>query len=301
MLYGIALGSIGVVCGVAFVIVLYRTRDVRRGTVLLGFIPIFCIISAMGTKSLAAEIEPEIRSTATIKVELRSAPHPISYLLPEGARPGQRYRLRHADIKVIARGGDTLRVPLLIVGIVLEGDTATRIASPARMSVRPLDSLVLRGRLSVEELDGVGTLPLKLNAAIVHDGRRTAIEKLAPFSLDSLLALRTTSVEPGTNPGSNSSSGSDIGERDSSRVKLVNDVRHESIPLVRSQGQSNARLIILPGVMLRESSDMYRAGPLDRFSLGHLVDSAWLRGAHLEFSQWVTKGSYPVHDTFVVR
>jgi energy-converting hydrogenase Eha subunit A len=303
----IALGSFGVVCGVAFVVLLYRTRDVRRGTVLFGTIPFFCIFFALGTNTSSAAIEPEIHSMASIKVELREGAAPNQLNLGfrmEGAQPGQRYRLRKADVMVFARGGDTLRVPLVPDPIVYAPDRhmsmGISLATPIPVPT-VIDSIVLRGRLAVEVLGGAGTLPVKLNAAIVHDGRRTAIEKLAPFSYDSLLALRTTSVEDGTNPGSNSSSGSDIGERDSSRVKLVNDERHESIPLFRSRGQSNARLIILPGVMLRESSDMYRAGPLDRFGRGRLVDSAWLRGAHLELSQWVPKGSYPVHDTFVVR
>ena len=200
---------------------------------------------------------------------------------------------------VFARGGDTLRVPLVPVPDVFEPDhlsTGISVTTPRQVPM-VIDSIVLRGRLAVEVLGGASTLPLKLNAAMVHDGRRTAIYYLAPLLRRSTSGTENHLVDDGTDPVNSSS----FGERKVTRVKLVNEVRHESIPLVASHNGGSSRMIILPGVMLHESSDTYKAAPLDRFNLGHSVDSAWLRGAHLELSQWVPKGSYRVHDTFVVR
>jgi len=299
----IALGSIGVVCGVAFVVVLYRTRDVRRGTVLFGFIPVFCIVFPMGRKSPSADIEPEIQPTASIKVELRerTASNQLNlYIRLEGAQPRQRYFLRNADIVVFARGGDTLRMPLPLgtEQIALEGDSHMSPGISLRDPIPAvIDSIVLRGRLSVEALDGVDTLPMKLKASIVHDGRRTAIDKLGPFFGDTLFVLRTTWVDDGTNLGKVSS----LGVRDVWPVKLINDVRHESIPLNSSCCGTSERMIILPGAVLRENSGTYTAGSVERSSRRRLVDSTWMSGAHVELTRRVPKGSYRVHDTFVVR
>ncbi|MDB4913797.1 MAG: hypothetical protein JWM95_1441 [Gemmatimonadetes bacterium] len=293
---------LGAAGGIIFVVHLYRGHDITRRTLLCGVFPVIALLLPMFAAAPGTpESELAGTSTAHLKLDLEAGSTPVRpevRIRVEGAEAGKRYRIRSGVVVFHQHGKDTLQIKLPEELVELDRDSVVNfpIGDASRLQA-PVDSIVLTGTLIVEAMASGDTLRYRQFSTAARDGRRVTITKVAPFFDDALLVLTTTRVEEGSTPVANGGAGDD----GASTARLVNTVLHESIPLHRMRGGTSSRSILLSGVSLSESSDTYKAGPLDRFSRGRTVDAAWLKDAYVELTRWVLEHKYPVHDTVVLK
>lgn len=294
--------TVGLVGGLAFVLHFYRVRDAKRETLVLGLAPVLAIwlhlvsMTPSDTPTGVSSITPAV----TIGFALQVRPGPTSTMLDTrftltGAKPGEAYVLQDASFLVYAAGAVT-RIPIP-QRLTLASNGVTGLTSGTNVHLPAvMDSVELTGRWSHEVEDVVHILPMRLDASTTQDGRRLSLSSMSSLGADFQFAVRTRFVEDGFNPGT----GTGTGDRFAAIVLLVNEEHHESLPVNIVNSVSTSKVVILPGIMLREITDHYKVGLVRSPNRGHELDAAWLRGAHLEISRLIPKGAFPARSTYVV-
>ena len=305
------LGIIG--CG-AVLLWVYHARDVRRSIRALGIVIGACGLLTTGfTLTIAPpKNAPRSVSRAAIVGGFNSAdPKSMTIRLRASHAPaGQRLTLLNSNVTLTLRDGATVRVggpgPLEL-GVTHPDLKGVRWVTPAAdtghaeinttfsSDIRAQQAmghgvmrLALSGRLLASIPHVRGSLPLAKGATLARDGQRTEIASWSYASGDAILELRTKAIardeEAPSFPGWTSAV----------VYALVNDARHEALPLRQGRSASSQMWFVLPGTSASSGTDSLTS----RTGLpSHLEarDEAWFRDARLVVIDWVPLGGYPVN------
>jgi hypothetical protein len=130
------------------------------------------------------------------------------------------------------------------------------------------------------------SLPLAPGASIARDGLRMEIVSWSSSAGDATIELRTKTV------AQNEEAPAIPGWTSAPTYALVNDARHEALPLSEGGEQSNQGWFVLPGTSTWSST--YSLRSVSPAPPRTARDESWFHNARLVVIEWVPLGSYPV-------
>jgi hypothetical protein len=147
--------------------------------------------------------------------------------------------------------------------------------------------ITIYGRVSAADPRTVGSMPLAPGARLSVPGRRVSIREWVQ-SGQTEITINSIELPPSPDASRLMESGSQV-----VTYALVNDARHEAVPLTVRGTSGGSSWLVLPGdeVLTREMTLDTREAFVGR-STG--VDGRWLDGARVWLVDWVPAGSYPV-------
>jgi hypothetical protein len=150
-----------------------------------------------------------------------------------------------------------------------------------------IKKITLYGRISATAPQAVGSLRLAPGARLAVPGRRVSIREWAQ-SGQTEVTINSIELPLSADASHQLESGSRVVD-----YALVNDARHEAIPLTVRGSSGGSSWLVLPGdeVLTREFTLDTREAFVGQ-TAG--VDARWFDGARLWLVDWVPAGRYPV-------
>jgi hypothetical protein len=319
---------VGVIGGLVLLVLLYRTRDTRRRTWVGGLIAEACLFTSVFAASpgsrvpaLPASVRPPTLTVELLGLDTLPGRRTLGVAIhAQPGTPSQRLTLVDPVMLVRLRSGTTLRLPLNEDAIELrpaapppiEGITWPRYQSesgsttiqralpltPANSAAVAggVSSAALDGRVVVDELHTLATLPLANGALAAWGNGKVSIERWSHGQGDvSLTIVRSTlSTDVPRSLPLGAYAGKDV------ELALVNDRRHEGLELSPQTTKASSSSLVLPGPQLAVYAIELRSAKRQAVAGSAPLDGEWLRAARLVIVDWIPRGSYPVHAEFVV-
>jgi hypothetical protein len=319
--------SLFVVGGVALLVYLYRSRDVRPRTWIAGSAVFVAGMLSSGTstpKRPIPDVPPDVPRTS-VRLELSPNGPRISNgnasiavkLVADSVPSAQRLTLIGGIAVFHLRDGTESRARISeysnqhfehrgTTGTTWLGEQSdlhvafrSSVIVPDSVERRietGLTSLGMEGRVLVSSAAFADTLPLRVGASVARSGTLKMISKvsyglghasLTLINSDVLLDPPQAFPQPFINANA-------------LEFALVNDARREAIVLEPRAGFSQSGWLVLPGIQTSEWSQSLVTWSQYLALGGSPVDDAWFRDARLVITHWMTRGSYPVHSEIAV-
>ncbi len=234
----------------------------------------------------------------------------------EGVPDSLRLTLIQAVVHIHLRNGATLRIPSpLPLAVELRPaplPDASRL-SWIKDNDHPLDGYIpltmdsrekaaAAGGIASIEVEGLARatsphvaaiMPLEEGATRTALARHLLITKWTHSPGEASLNVATSSIAPGEGAGSPVATGS-VPE-----YALVNEARHEALPIVARTSGRHVRFLVLPGPDLWDGTADYEIRPSAGDKSTAKIDDAWLSAARLLIIDWKHSGSYSVHGEWI--
>jgi hypothetical protein len=318
-----ALVVVGVGAAVGVLVVLYRTRTLRRTVKVVAAVGVACMFLTIIGSPARRRSEPQLAaisddSGVTVAADYtRSILPQLNVHIPD-SRKSDRLVVLDSSVAVLRlRDGTITTVPLRGAHLQLE---SSRLPIDPRIRWRgaipgegrgggfgvPLtreQREVLRVGIASASIEGSAfvaeprvalTLPFQVGASVRRDGKGVRIMTISPLTEDSLAVVMQSTITRSGPPNLNQLY--PFSPWDTPRYVLVNEARGEAVVLQGGYGGSSEALV-LPGAWRWSGPTQLRLEPAGLVALS----ADWYSAAKLVVIDWVIVGRAPFHSAATVR
>ena len=319
-----ALVVVGFGAAVGVLVVLYRTRTLRRTVKVLAAIGVACMfLTLLGypARRRTARQLPTISGDFGVAVAAdytRSIPPQLRVNIADARKSDRLVVLDSSVVVLQLRDGTITTVSLRGARLQLEssrlpidprirwrgaipgegrggGGFGVPLTREQREALRVgIASASIEGLAIVAEPRVALTLPFQVGASERRDGKGARIMTVSPATEDSLGVVMQSTITRSGSPELNQIY--PFSPWDTPRYVLVNDARGEAVVLGGGYGSASEALV-LPGAWRYSGPTQLRLEPAGLAS----VSADWYSGAKLVVVDWVIVGRAPFHSAATVR
>jgi hypothetical protein len=316
---------VGMSCAVMSLILLYRTRSMRRSTWAAVIAAVPCLFltififpqrrASAGASALTLAAKPGV----AVEIRTDQGQTRISFE-PGPPRPTNRLlTLDGGVLKLTLRNGDVIRLPV-DSRLTLEtpalpvaerirwigpeafsrgsgGMHSVRLTRKQRDAVKAgVASASLEGTISAVEPRASATIPLRSGEVRTSDGSVVRIVGVNSAPDDSIAAVVRTSISGAGSPESQALA---MSWWDTPRYALVNRLRGEAAMAGPGRNGGSTQALVLPGAWRWTEKTLLQR--VTRFNEEIPIDNMWLQGAEVVVIDWKYVGRSKIHIDATLR